>query len=340
MRKHFKRILLAGAALLAVAGFAKAEDFHQSLPIYLVCTASDGYRVWVAVKDDGWHVGFELRPSGHAFRQKQYWMSAGTVGPDGQMGWSGTYRPDPQVRMVGKLFHDANDQSHFTYQETQWRPGGQVLVTKNNCYRVTDYVSMTPWTSAPYRVAAAPAPEFPPSHRPATPAPGASDYSRNSVAISYDRGAAWVQVGMGSGSLRMLLDTGASSSSLPFDVADELVKAGQAHIIGKAHFTMADGHEQEEYVIVIDRVSIGSHVISNIKASVSPNGAATTNSYKHTAYPLPSVSVRNLKGGLLGTTQFFPNSRRPASPSDPATEPEGAGSAGGPILPVIAPPGP
>jgi clan AA aspartic protease (TIGR02281 family) len=125
------------------------------------------------------------------------------------------------------------------------------------------------YSPPPPPVYSPPPPASPPAPSYAPPSPG----GRDSVGLAYDQGAIYVQVGLGSGSLRMQLDTGASFSTVPEDVADRLKGMGEAHLVGMATVTMADGHTRDEEVILIDRVVIGSHVIGNVKAGVTPVGS-------------------------------------------------------------------
>jgi clan AA aspartic protease (TIGR02281 family) len=83
-----------------------------------------------------------------------------------------------------------------------------------------------------------------------------------------------MQVGLGSGIVRMMLDTGATSSVIPQDVADSLLRRGEAHLWGYGTGTLADGRTVSQMVIMIDRVVVGSHVLTNVKASVSPLGGS------------------------------------------------------------------
>jgi hypothetical protein len=116
----------------------------------------------------------------------------------------------------------------------------------------------------------------PPAYSP-PPAPSyapPSPVGRDSVGLAYDGGAVYVMVGMGSSMERMQVDTGASSSLVPQDVADRLLRLGEAHILGSTTATLADGRTVDETVIMIDRVSVGSHVLTNVKAGVTPGGSA------------------------------------------------------------------
>jgi clan AA aspartic protease (TIGR02281 family) len=86
------------------------------------------------------------------------------------------------------------------------------------------------------------------------------------------KGAA-VDVTLGSQPLRMLIDTGATMMSLPSDVAMALITSGDAEFGPKESFRLADGSIREEWTIIIHRMTIGSHVLTNVTASIAPTGA-------------------------------------------------------------------
>jgi hypothetical protein len=109
---------------------------------------------------------------------------------------------------------------------------------------------------------------------------------QDSVPIKVIHNSSWVDVSFGAAysvPLPMLIDTGAGLVSLPMMVAQALIDAGEAHWSGRsAHFTMADGSTQEKQILIIHRLNIGSHALTNVEASIEPNDDAT---------PLLSFSV-------------------------------------------------
>jgi len=71
--------------------------------------------------------------------------------------------------------------------------------------------------------------------------------------------------------IRWVLDTGATMSSIPRDVATRL----DAKVVGSQKFKLADGTITTKQVILIKKISIGGTVsVVNIKASVGPAGTA------------------------------------------------------------------
>jgi hypothetical protein len=259
-------------------------------PIYLVCQpASDqlGTRQYndggvvtsfIEVNTGVFKVGYRLSNGQAVFRQQQYAMTEGPIiGVNTQ--WHGYRVTNPKLTMEGTIYHDENDQAHFTYDEKMWdagRDGQMILHTQAYCLRVYDFASGAQYPRTAYYTPPA-APTYTPHPYVPTPAPNyapPSPVGRDSVGLAYDRGGVYVMVGMGSSMERMQLDTGASSSLVPQDVADRLLRLGEAHIVGSGTVTLADGRTVDETVIMIDRVSVGSHVLTNVKAGVTPGGSA------------------------------------------------------------------
>jgi predicted aspartyl protease len=77
-------------------------------------------------------------------------------------------------------------------------------------------------------------------------------------------------------SVPLLIDTGAGLVSLPMVAAQALIDAGEAHWSGRIEtFTLVDGSTQEKQILIIHRLNIGSHALTNVEASVEPNDDAT-----------------------------------------------------------------
>jgi clan AA aspartic protease (TIGR02281 family) len=124
------------------------------------------------------------------------------------------------------------------------------------------------------RVVQNPAPAQPPAaQNPAPQPPAAKPPRRNSVPITvYNERAVLIDVGLGRQVVNMMLDTGASTSAITDEVANALVRDGQARWLGTRTFKMADGSMTEALALVINEVRIGSHVVRDVEASVVPNG--------------------------------------------------------------------
>jgi len=80
-----------------------------------------------------------------------------------------------------------------------------------------------------------------------------------------------LNVGVGDQTVTMLLDTGATNSVVTGAVADLLVRSGHARWAGEEQYSLADGSVTTVQAIVINEVRVGSHVVRNVKASVTPN---------------------------------------------------------------------
>jgi clan AA aspartic protease (TIGR02281 family) len=71
----------------------------------------------------------------------------------------------------------------------------------------------------------------------------------------------------------MLVDTGCTNMSVTQNIADQLLASGQARRGEDVQSTIADGSTHTEASIVINSMTIGGHVLSNVPAAVAPNGA-------------------------------------------------------------------
>jgi clan AA aspartic protease (TIGR02281 family) len=105
--------------------------------------------------------------------------------------------------------------------------------------------------------------------------------------------AARVDVQVGSQSVRMLVDTGASMMALPASVSERLIAAGEAEYLTETTVTLANGSTIKVPVIKIRRIVIGNHILHDIPAGVSPDGAEA----------LLSFSILNLIGPFKIDTQ-------------------------------------
>jgi hypothetical protein len=73
--------------------------------------------------------------------------------------------------------------------------------------------------------------------------------------------------------IAMLLDTGANHTSIPADMADRLIADGEAVEVASGQATIADGSTVTTRRVVINSMTIGNHVLTNIPAGVMPVGA-------------------------------------------------------------------
>jgi hypothetical protein len=283
MRKHLSRILVAGTAALAVAGAPDAQARQLQWPIYLICQPgvdqlrtrpfNDGGVVtaYIEVNTGVFKVGYRLRNGHSVFRQQQYTQTQGPALGTGT-GWEGWRIDNPNLRMQGVLTYDESDQAHFTYQEQLWDRGNLILHTQAECLRVYDFASGAQYPRTAY-YSPPPRPAYrPPSYAP--PAPEPRRYADSVPIYTIGNRTAMVDVQVGSQTLRMTIDTGASIMSVPSYVAQRLVENGEADWGPDAEIGMADGRGVTSSTIVIHNVRLGNHSLRNIEAVITESADA------------------------------------------------------------------
>jgi hypothetical protein len=82
------------------------------------------------------------------------------------------------------------------------------------------------------------------------------------------RGAMAVNVLVGGHAVQMILDTGATISSIPSALADQLIAEGHATEGRGGDVTFADGSSHHERAVVVDAVTIGNHTRSQVEMTV------------------------------------------------------------------------
>jgi clan AA aspartic protease (TIGR02281 family) len=82
-------------------------------------------------------------------------------------------------------------------------------------------------------------------------------------------GAALVDVSFGSHPVRMIIDTGATITSISARIAEAIVSEGEGEWASPTTFTLADGSTKTERVLRIHEARVGKHVVSNVLASVT-----------------------------------------------------------------------
>ena len=105
---------------------------------------------------------------------------------------------------------------------------------------------------------------------PPEPQPAAK---RDSVPINLQNNSVTLNVGVGNQTVTMILDTGATTSTVTEAVADVLVRSGYARWVGEEQYSMADGSVKSVLTILINEMRIGGHVVRNVKAGVTPDRA-------------------------------------------------------------------
>ena len=106
------------------------------------------------------------------------------------------------------------------------------------------------------------------------PAPArALAVSDDSVSIETSNGSPFAMVKLGVQVIRMMVDTGSNTMSVPRTVANALVENGDAVRGGSYRLKLANGAIVRENGIIIHKVTVGSHVVRNVAAAVAPDGA-------------------------------------------------------------------
>jgi clan AA aspartic protease (TIGR02281 family) len=96
-----------------------------------------------------------------------------------------------------------------------------------------------------------------------------STANADSVPLQSDGQSLNLEVGLGARTYTYMLDTGASDMTVTRSIADHLVLEGHAIRGESIPVVLADGSRHTEPTIVIDRVTVGTHTVENVVASVS-----------------------------------------------------------------------
>jgi clan AA aspartic protease (TIGR02281 family) len=108
---------------------------------------------------------------------------------------------------------------------------------------------------------------------PAQPAPTASKEDIIQLYPAHDGRALYAYIDFGPWPQRVLIDTGSTSLTVSESLADRLLTQHLAHEGPEVTVGLADGSEHSERTIVIDKVTIGSHALHDVRAGVTPDGA-------------------------------------------------------------------
>src|SRR5262249_49169076 len=91
----------------------------------------------------------------------------------------------------------------------------------------------------------------------------------SSIPVNIQNNNVTLNVSLGSETVSMVLDTGATHTWVTSDVADRLVRSRQARWDGQARIKLADGSIKTEQALLIYEVKVGRHIVRNVTASVS-----------------------------------------------------------------------
>jgi clan AA aspartic protease (TIGR02281 family) len=112
--------------------------------------------------------------------------------------------------------------------------------------------------------------QAPKGQQASAPSTGGAD----TVALTTDGQSLNLDVGLGGKyTYSFMLDTGASDMTVRESVAQLLVRSGHAFEGESIPVVLADGSHHTVPTVVIDRVTVGSHTVENVVASVSPDRA-------------------------------------------------------------------
>jgi gag-polyprotein putative aspartyl protease len=98
----------------------------------------------------------------------------------------------------------------------------------------------------------------------------------DSVPITVAHNSIYLKIAIGSTQLLdvvAILDTGASHTSIPLNMAQQLIDSGSAMVIGYANVHLADGSIRRQPIIRIGEMWIGEHRLTGAIAVISPDGA-------------------------------------------------------------------
>jgi gag-polyprotein putative aspartyl protease len=252
-----KNTLLAAslASMLVGIGQARADDaLHLRCGgfTYFVGSGAPNPRDYVDIdvsRANSWSVVYTLADGSVHSRNDQYVV--GDRSDAQNLVWGGSFNKNPKLYMIGALWID--NQKRVTYTERLFdRSLGDKVVMQQSALCGGNPNKPTP-VSAQAPVTAHGGPDV--------------------VGLVSNGRAAAVKVYFGDHSTVMMIDTGASSMSLTPEFANELVQAGLAHYTGQSvQVTLANGGQESEREIIVDRVTIGQHTLANVEATITGAG--------------------------------------------------------------------
>jgi clan AA aspartic protease (TIGR02281 family) len=274
-----KAALLAAcvAVALGAAQPANAIELYCLTPITIVGDPGQNLPISAYVSHDGfggaWNVIYHFDNGRIVRRADQY--SLHDTSTSTQTIWDGNLFKQPNLHMHGEIVYATDLPPHYIYHETltdRDKGNAVILDAKASCVLFNQPAS-------PPVVASTPQPPSVPvvTPRPAPSVPQTTDAPTQSIVQIYpdDGGrSVWVDVQMGSLTRRMLIDTGATSLSIPKSVANELLRRGEASLDDPGQVTIADGSTRAENLIRIDTVRVGNRIVHDVVAGVSPEQAA------------------------------------------------------------------
>jgi clan AA aspartic protease (TIGR02281 family) len=216
---------------------------------------------------NGWWVNHRLADGTIIRRSEQYSMNP--FAKDGHQGWQGRLNKNQDLWMFGEVSMRNDGWSDVWYTETLYdHVHGDKVVMRSAAACIHEGPPPVPVvaqgsgavTSSPSAVVAS-APQ-------STPAATGS-----SMPLMFKGAAAYASISLGTLPVIALVDTGATSMTVPQKTADWLLSNGQATTAPSKTMYLADGSAQELAHIAIASVTIAGHELRNVEAAVTPDGA-------------------------------------------------------------------
>jgi len=286
-----KTTLLAAAALLICASpvLAGVYEMECSAPTTLVGEDTDSnpvVRISVRYSGDdrSWQVFHTLRNGAVVSRSGQYGMT--DMSGTSKTQWQGKLLRQPWLTMIGELKRNTTGGYDYGYHE--WMYDSK----RNNALVMQSWAPCKSAQQLPKPTAQQPTQPFvgstapiqpnsvvvtPERTQPQPPLGGSQPAARpakDSVPIKLAaNGHIQVDVLVGGQPLRMVVDTGATASTIPTGFASMLIRDGKAVELGNITVTYADGRKGQERLISISELRLGAHTLRNVKASISEGPA-------------------------------------------------------------------
>jgi len=166
--------------------------------------------------------------------------------------WSGRKRTDSDVTEIGDLTQSG---STFTYNERLWHGSRLTLDATANC-----------WSAAATIEANAP-----PAAEPSPPVVSQATPGVDTVPYIRSEGENLIDITIGGLPARMVIDTGATHTSITKALANQLLTSGQARIGQDGQATVADGRTNEIHSLVVRSMQIGPRTIYDVLVTYSDN---------------------------------------------------------------------
>jgi hypothetical protein len=275
-----KRTLLAATAALMTCASASAFTLSCGAPVVAVGDdPRDGNPVTAIgisykPENSAWAVVYQFRDGTKIVRNNQYAMRDASV-PGRKVQWRGTLYRQPVIWMIGEVKRDGDAITYYEWMYNSDKGNALLMHSAARCvpYNPVPQPTAEAAPTQPYAQApeVKPAPQAPqPTQQP--PAPGTASLPvKDSVPLilSSDGRQMKIDVILGGMPLRMIVDTGATSSTITASFASMLLRNGNAVELGEVTARYANGSTGRERVLRVKEMRIGSHVLRDVLVSVS-----------------------------------------------------------------------